>query len=180
MGPTLETERLILRPPVQADLDGWEAFCADAEVMRYLGGVLSRPLAWRNMATTAGCWGLQGFGMFSVIEKSSGRWIGRIGPIHPEGWPGDEVGWGLVRDAWGKGYAYEGAAAAMDFAVDVLGWRDVIHTIDPENSASQLVAERLGSSLRGPGALPDPFADQPVEIWGQTAEQWRARRTSAD
>ena len=34
--------------------------------------------------------------MFSVIEKDSGRWIGRIGPWQPEGWPGTEVGWSLV------------------------------------------------------------------------------------
>lgn len=176
LGPTIETERLILRPPIPADLDGWEAFCSDAEVMRYLGGTASRPLAWRAMAGHAGYWALQGFGMFSVIEKASGRWIGRLGPIHPEGWPGDEVGWGLLREAWGQGYAYEGSVAAMDWAVKVLGWTDIIHTIDPDNIASRAVATRLGSTNRGPGALPDPFADHPVEIWGQTADEWRARR----
>jgi RimJ/RimL family protein N-acetyltransferase len=114
--------------------------------------------------------------MFSVIEKSSGRWIGRVGPIHPEGWPGDEVGWGLIREAWGRGYATESAAACMDYAFDVLGWTDCIHTIAPENLASQGVARRLGSTNRGPGVLPDPYGAERVDLWGQTRDQWRARR----
>ena len=46
----------------------------------------------------AGSWALNGFGMFSVIEKASGLWLGRIGPWRPDGWPGNEVGWGLVSE----------------------------------------------------------------------------------
>ena len=65
-------------------------------------------------------WALQGFSMFSVIEKASGDWIGRLGPWAPEGWPGTEVGWGIVRSAWGKGYATEGAAATIDWAFDTM------------------------------------------------------------
>ena len=90
--------------------------------------------------------------MFSVIEKASGRWVGRLGPWQPEGWPGTEVGWGLARDAWGKGYATEGAAAAIDWAFDALGWDDVIHCIDPGNAAlgPGRRAPRLGPSRPGP------------------------------
>ena len=99
----------------------------------------------------AGAWAMQGFAMFSIIEKSSGRWIGRLGPWVPEGWPGTEVGWGLLRDAWGKGYATEGATAAIDWAFAHLGWSEVIHTIGPENVASQAVASetRLAQSAHG-------------------------------
>ena len=151
LGPTLETERLILRPPAAEDLDGWAAFMADEEAARFIGGALPRPTAWRTLATMAGSWALQGFGMFSVIEKSSGRWVGRLGPWQPEGWPGTEVGWGLAREAWGKGYATEGATAAIDWAFDALGWDDVIHCIDADNAGSIGVAERLGSVNRGRG-----------------------------
>ncbi len=175
LGPTLETERLILRPPIPEDLEPWAAFSGDAEASRFLGGAQSKPVVWRSVRYTAGSWALDGFGMFSVIEKSTGRWVGRLGPIFPEGWPGTEVGWGLTRDSWGKGYATEGAVACMDWAFDVLGWTDVIHTVAPGNLASAAVAMRLGSTNRGPGKLPDPFADDVVEIWGQTREQWRAR-----
>ena len=44
-----------------------------------------------------GAWVLQGFGMFSVVEKSSGRWLGQAGPWKPEGWPGNEIGWTFHR-----------------------------------------------------------------------------------
>ncbi len=176
LGPILETERLILRPPVAEDLDGWTAFGADPDATRYLGGPGPRAVAWRVLTGVAGSWALHGFGMFSVIEKATGRWIGRVGPWRPEGWPGSEVGWGLISDAQGKGYAVEAAAASMDWAVDHLGWTDVIHTIHPDNAGSIALARRLGSSNRGPGRLPAPFDDRTIDIWGQSASAWRARR----
>lgn len=175
---TLETERLILRIPRAEDLDPWSAMMADEEVARFIGGVMGREQTWRVLAAVTGSWVLQGFSMFSVIEKSSGRWVGRIGPWRPDGWPGTEIGWGLSRHSWGKGYAVEAAAACMDFAVDVLGWTDIIHTIDPENVGSQQVAQRLGSANRGTTRLPPPLDGYNVEAWAQTADQWRARRSA--
>ena len=176
LGPALETERLILRPPVAEDLDGWAAFGADRDAMRYLGDPGPRAVAWRALTSVAGSWALYGFGMFSVIEKATGRWIGRVGPWRPEGWPGSEVGWGLLTDARGQGFAVEAAAASMDWAIDHLGWTDVIHTIHPDNAGSVALAKRLGSTNRGPGRLPAPAADWTIDIWGQSAEAWRARR----
>jgi RimJ/RimL family protein N-acetyltransferase len=164
LGPTLETERLILRPPQQSDFEAWAKFSADAVVMATLGGVQTEATAWRTLAGMAGSWALLGFGMFSVLEKASGRWVGRLGPWCPAGWPGTEVGWGLTRDAWGRGYATEGATAAMDFAVDQLGWSDIVHCIAPDNVPSQAVAARLGSTLRGPGKLPAPLDTFAIEL----------------
>jgi RimJ/RimL family protein N-acetyltransferase len=175
LGPTLETDRLILRPPLAEDFEPWAAFMADEEAARHIGGVQPREAVWRTLATFAGAWALHGFGMFSVIEKASGCWVGRLGPWQPEGWPGTEVGWGLARASWGKGYATEGAAATIDWAFDSLGWTDVIHTIAPDNLASAAVAERLGSRNRGPGRLPPPFSHLPVDVWGQTRAEWRSR-----
>jgi len=71
--------------------------------------------------TMAGAWHLRGFVMFSVIARSTGRWVGRLGPRHPEGWPGPEIGSAIIRPCWGRGYATEGAAATMDWVFDVLG-----------------------------------------------------------
>ncbi len=173
-GPTLETPRLILRPTAPDDFEGWAELMAD-ESSRFVGGPQLRAAAWRGFISMAGAWTLQGFAMFSVVEKSTGRWVGRVGPWVPEGWPGTEVGWGLHPTATGKGYAVEAAEAAIDWAFDALGWTEVIHCIDPDNAASQRVAERLGSMNRGPGRMAPPFENYPVEIWGQTCEQWRAR-----
>ncbi|KWS03403.1 acetyltransferase, GNAT family [Lysobacter capsici AZ78] len=173
----LETPRLILRPPRLEDFDAWAEFMADAEHVRYVGGAQSRPLAWRAMMSVIGSWAVQGFAFFSVIEKSSGRWIGRLGPWCPEGWPGTEVGWGIVASENGKGYASEGSAAAMEWAFEHLGWREIIHTIDVENLGSKAVAAKLGSRyLRQGRFLPEPHNEKEVEVWGQTVEQWRARR----
>ena len=174
--PTLETDRLILRAPVAEDFEPWAAFVADEEAMRHLGGVQARSVAWRGICQVTGAWAIRGFSMFSVIEKSTGRWVGRLGPWQPEVWPGTEVGWGLSRVVWGKGYATEGAVACMDYVFDVLGWAEAIHTIEPGNAASQAVARRLGSTLLGPTRMPPPYQDAVVESWGQTREQWLARR----
>jgi RimJ/RimL family protein N-acetyltransferase len=176
LAPILETDRLILRAPTAEDLEPWVTFAADKETMRFLGGPQARSVAWRGICTVAGSWPIRGFGMFSVIEKASGRWVGRLGPWQPEDWPGTEVGWGLSRDCWGRGYATEGAAACMDYVFDVLGWTEAVHTIEPGNLGSQAVAKRLGSTLWGPSKMPPPYEDSVVETWGQTREQWRARR----
>lgn len=175
IGPTIETERLILRPPRAEDFDSWCAFHADEEVMRHLGGVQGPELTWRSMCAMTGAWTIEGFSMFSVIEKATGDWVGRLGPWRPHGWPGTEVGWGLVRAVWGKGYASEGAAAAMDYAVDILGWGEVIHTIDPANTGSIRVAERLGSRVLRQATLPPPIALE-LDVYGQSGDDWRSRR----
>jgi RimJ/RimL family protein N-acetyltransferase len=179
LGPTLETARLILRPPIAADLDGWAELMGDEQTARFIGGVQPRAAAWRGMAAMAGSWALNGFAMFSVIERSSGRWLGRLGPWQPEGWPGTEVGWGLVRSAWGRGFAAEGSEAAIDWSFEHLGWSEVIHCIDPANAPSIRLAERLGATHRGPSRLPAPFEHAPVDIWAQTREEWRSRRAGA-
>lgn len=174
--PTLETARLILRPPEAADFEAWAEFSADAEATRFIGGPVPRAVAWRSMAATAGSWVLQGFGIFSVIDKSSRRWLGRVGPLRPEGWPGTEVGWALVRDAQGRGIAHEAAVASIDFAFDELGWTEVIHCIDDGNAASIALARRLGSVLLRRAVMPPPIEDKEVQVWGQSAESWRQRR----
>jgi len=171
----IETSRLILRPIRWEDFDAWAAFMADPDATRFLGGVQPRPVAWRTMMTMAGAWYLRQPSMLSVIEKATGRWVGRLGPWMPDGWPGPEVGWGIIRECWGRGYAVEGATAAIDWAFEYFGWTEVIHSIAPGNQASQAVARKLGSRNRGLGRLPPPIEHEQIEIWGQTREEWRAR-----
>ena len=174
----LETERLVLRPTSSEDFEGWAAFMGDAQAAHHIGGQQPRAVAWRGFLSMAGAWQIQGFAMFSVIEKESGRWIGRLGPWQPEGWPGPEIGWAIARDSWGKGYAVEGASVATDWAFDTLGWSNMIHSINPANLPSQRVAQKLGSRNLGPGKLPPPFTEDPVDLWGQTRDEWRRSSTS--
>lgn len=111
-----------------------------------------------------------------MIRRDTGEWIGRTGPWQPEEWPGMEIGWGVARAYTGQGYAYEAAEASMDYVFEVLRWDRVIHTIAPDNIASQKLAARLGSVNLGPSRLPAPFADAPVDAWGQSRQQWQERR----
>ena len=172
----IATERLLLRPPSAEDLVPWAGMLADPEATRFTGGVQSRPEAWRNLALFAGSWTLMGYGPFSVIERASGRWIGRVGPWRPDGWPGPEIGWALDRSAWGKGYATEAAAACLGYAFDELGWPEAMHVITPGNTASIAVAGRLGAFHRGPGRLPPPYQDVAVDVYGQSRLEWLGRR----
>jgi len=175
-GPVLETPRLLLRVPRAEDFERYAELLANEQAARYIGGHIPRAAAWRRFLQMPGAWMVQGFAMFSVVEKAGGRWIGQIGPWKPEGWPGNEVGWSFHPDSWGRGYATEAAEAAIDWAFDTLQWDRVIHCIDPGNLASQRLAQRLGSRNLGPGRLPAPFEDAPVDVWGQGRDQWRARR----
>ncbi len=173
-GPVIETERLLLRPPTMADFDAYAAYVADPACMAFIGGAQSRPVAWRSFMAYAGAWATTGASMFWVFERATSDFVGRVGPWRPEGWPGCEVGWGIARRFFGRGYAGEAARACMDFAFDRLGWTDVIHSIDPANAPSITLAERLGSARRDDALLPDPI-NRTVGIWGQTRDEWRAR-----
>jgi len=176
IGPTLTTARLVLRPPTQDDFPAFAAMMANADHVKFIGGALPEAMAWRQLATITGAWSLRGFSMFSVLERDTGLWVGRIGPWMPQGWPGTEVGWGLAPEAMGKGYGVEAATACMDWVVDHLGWTDIIHIIDPANKPSEALSARLGSTNLGPARMPEPMHELQVNAWGQTAQHWRARR----
>jgi RimJ/RimL family protein N-acetyltransferase len=165
----IETERLLLREiDPDRDFDPWAKTMEDEETVRYIGGkVLDRAETWRNMAGVIGHWQIRGYGFFSVENKETGEWVGRVGPWNPEGWPAPEIGWTIMREHWGRGYASEAAAACLDFVRDVLGWESVIHVILDGNAASIGVAEKIGSKyLRTQEGLP-AVTDGTIHIYGQ-------------
>ncbi len=173
----LETERLLLRMWREDDFEAYAEICADPEVMRYLGGKPLSPLdAWRNMAMMVGHWHLRGYGHWVVEEKASGKFIGRIGFLNAEGWPGFELGWTLARHAQGKGYATEGARRALEYAFTELDREHVISLINPLNAASIRVAERLGEKVEGRTEL----FDIEVLIFGIDRDAWHRRRKSVN
>jgi len=145
----LETERLLLRPLREEDLDDYARFAADPETMQYVGGTLTRTEAWKQMAAILGHWQLRGYGLWAVEHRESRIFIGRIGFINPDGWPGFELGWLLGREYWGNGFATEGARTALEYAFKELAQPHVISLIHPANARSARVAERLGEKIEG-------------------------------
>lgn len=145
--PTLQTDRLILRPiDMEADFQGFFETFSDADTMRFLGGqTKDAGQTWRSLATFIGHHHVRGYSFLSVIEKATGAWVGDVGPWYPEGWPGPEVGWTLHPHHRGKGYAREAGHAAINYVRDVLAWPSVIHVIEEGNVGSERVAEALGS-----------------------------------
>ena len=145
--PRVETLRLILRAFVPSDVEPYAQMMADPEVCRFLGDgrPLERADAWRQLAQIIGHWELRGFGLWAVEERVTGRLVGRIGCYEPEGWPGFEIGYVLAREAWGRGYAREGVAAALAYARRELGRDEIISLIRPGNRASIAVAEHFGA-----------------------------------
>lgn len=173
---TLETERLTLRAWREDDFADYERMCADPLVMRYLGGQpMSRLEAWRSMAYMVGHWQLRGYGQWAVEEKASGKFIGRMGFLNPEGWPGFEVGWALAREFWGRGYATEAARRMLEHAFTRMNREHVISLIHPDNRASINVAEKMGERLEGRAEV----LGIPVLVYGVSRETWLAA-TAAD
>ena len=149
--PRLETPRLVLRGFTPADVEPYLQMLADPQVARFLGDgrPLNRVDAWRQLAMIIGHWELRGFGLWAVEERATGRLLGRIGCHEPEGWPGFELGYALARDAWGQGFAREGASAALDYARRELARDVIISLIRPANRASIAVAEHFGARRTG-------------------------------
>ena len=172
---TLETARLVLRPLRDGDLDAYAAMMADPEVARWVGAggaPSTRADAWRTMALLIGHGVLRGYTNHAVVERASGRFVGRVGLWFPEGWPGLELGWALDRSTWGKGYATEAALAWRDHAFDVMGVDELISVIRVDNARSAAVARRIGHQ---------PWRDEEVQgspctIWGQTRVDWERNR----
>ena len=170
--PTLETRRLLLRQFRESDLDAWARITSDPEVMRYVGGSpLSRDEAWRSLGYALGHWKIRGFGLWAAEEKKTGELVGRIGLYQPEGWPGLEVGWLVARPRWGEGFASEGGAASLAHAFRVLGARRVISVIEPPNTASIRVAEKLGERFSERRQL----QGKQVAIYATSRAEWEAR-----
>ena len=147
--PRLVTERLILRGFEPRDLAPGIASAADPEVQRYLGGPRGPYEAYNNMATHAGHWALRGYGSWAVERRADGELLGRLGLWYPAQWPDVEIGFRLIRAAWGQGIASEAAARAIRHGFESAGLPQIIAVTDPDNKDSETMLKRLGFAREG-------------------------------
>ncbi|WP_117194115.1 GNAT family N-acetyltransferase [Rhizobium terrae] len=149
--PTIETERLILRPHRLSDFETFADIWADPDVVRFITGIpMSRENSWGRMLRVTGMWHLMGFGFLAIEEKATGCLIGEAGfqDMRREFQPSIEgtleAGWALIPPAHGRGYATEAVRALVGWAVTHFPDRRMTCIINPENQASLRVAEKLG------------------------------------
>ncbi len=173
--PTIRTDRLVLRPFREDDLEPYLAVMNAPEVRQSLRmpESWSRTDGWRSMALWLGQWELRGSGHWAV-EVAGGPMIGRAGLHRPElpDWPGLEVGWALHPGWWGHGYASEAGRAALEYAFEELGADEVVSVILPENERSQRVAARLGLAWSEDRIL-SILPDEPHGIWRLSRVGWQ-------
>ena len=141
----LQTERLRMRQWRQDDFETYAGYYQNPETAKFVGGQMDRPKAWRHMAALVGHWNLKGFGIWAVEEKRTSQLIGCIGLWEPEGWPELELGYWLLPVAQGKGYATEAGRRARQFGYEDLNAKTLVSYIDPRNTPSIRVAERMGA-----------------------------------
>lgn len=146
IAPTLQTERLTLRAPKLSDFEHWAAFFASPRSI-HERGMMSRAEAWKNWSTDVALWSLKGYGAFGVDDRDTGAYVGEVGIYEVMGYPEPELGWFVVPEAEGKGYAAEAARAVMAWAHRSMGWDRLINIIDPANDRSIALGLRLGGVI---------------------------------
>ncbi|HTT97734.1 MAG TPA: GNAT family N-acetyltransferase [Rhizomicrobium sp.] len=149
--PVLETERLVLRGHTLDDFPAYAVMWTDPVVTRFIGGVpLTEEESWAKFMRIAGHWALFGYGFWAIIEKASGKRVGEAGILNmkrdmqPSFHGVPEIGWGLLPDVHGNGYATEATKAIIAWGEKHFGKVRMVCIIDPENIPSLRVAERCG------------------------------------
>jgi RimJ/RimL family protein N-acetyltransferase len=149
----IETPRLILRPWRESDLPLFAEQSADPEVMRLLGGVLTRAESDAYAARVDAHLAEHGFCKWAVEAPGVSSFIGAVGisyvRFQASFTPAVEVAWRLSRRYWGQGYATEAARASIEDGFQRVGLKEIIAITVPHNLASRRVMERLGMTLSG-------------------------------
>ena len=173
----IETERLLLRPPIPTDVAAIAVVIGDAGVMQYIGRGETGSLADAEdqVERMSRAWHEDGFGRFIVLRKSDAATLGRVGLLawDPKIWRSGvrseigedaeiELGWTLARHAWGCGYATEAAEAVRDWAIRDVRPRRLISLIHPDNARSKRVATKIGERFEEAIAT---HRNIPSELW---------------
>jgi len=180
--PNVETDRLILRRFRDSDVEALSIVFAKPEVWMYpYGRGFSHKETEVFLESQLSEWNEGGFGCWIAIEKSTTRIIGFVGlsvpHFLPEILPAVEVGWRFDPDAWGKGYATEGASAALEEAFSTLGLEAVCSAPQSANPPSSKVCRRLGMQIervvKAEATKTRGAVD--VDLYWITKAEWKAR-----
>lgn len=180
----LETPRLQLRPWKAGDLDPFAALCADEAVMEHFPSTLTRQQSAEVIEGFRQRMDDDGFAPWAAECSRTGQFFGFVGLMRvrfqAHFTPAVEIGWRLAREAWGHGYATEGAKAVLHQAFETLGLSELVSFTVTANRRSRAVMERLGMR-RNPGDdflhphLPEGDPLRPHVLYRLQALEWGAR-----
>jgi RimJ/RimL family protein N-acetyltransferase len=146
--PTLESDRLLLRPWRDEDVRHWVAMSVDPRVMEFFPSTYDVDFATKMAQTLRERLEADGYGWWVLEAKNVSPFVGVIAlqsvPFEAAFTPAFEVGWRLKAEYWGRGYATEGATLAARFAFDVLHLDEIVAMTALQNLRSKRVMERLG------------------------------------
>lgn len=166
----IDTDRLLLRRLTADDLDELVAIHAEPEVARFMG-TFDRVEATEFLQQNRRDWSEHGYGRLAVVDRATGRLLGRSGLKYFPQFRETEVGWVLRPDAWGHGLATEAGRACVAWGFGSLDAPYLTAMIRPDNRRSIAVAERLGMSpLRE-----DVLLGEPVVVYSIERAAWSAR-----
>jgi ribosomal-protein-alanine N-acetyltransferase len=180
--PTLETERLRLRPFTLDDEAAVFALVSDPEIARFV-----RFEAHRTPAETRAFLELvqqhyrRGYAFaWAIVLREDGRLIGSCGFVSQAGErKSAEIGYWLGKPYWGKGYAVEAARALVRLGFEQMGLERVEAKCFLENRAGQRVIEKLGMKFEGTDRSEMIKGEYPeLRVYGITKPEWLSGRTS--
>jgi RimJ/RimL family protein N-acetyltransferase len=157
--PILETDRLVLRPHRASDFDALHAMWANPDVYRRISGRPSRrEESWARLLRYCGHWPIVGYGMWALVERETGQFIGEAGfadyhrDMEPPLGSTPEMGW-VIDPSWhGQGYGREATLRIVEWGRAHLAETECACIISPENVASLALARRLGFAEAGTAA----------------------------
>ncbi|WP_202077630.1 GNAT family N-acetyltransferase [Caldalkalibacillus salinus] len=145
-----ESERLLFRDWEDKDIDMFINMNQDRDVMAYFAHMPTEPQIMTFLQAIKAEFEQYGYGLYAVETKSDEKCIGFIGfhwaTFEAEFTPCIEIGWRLVKEAWGNGYATEGAKACLAYGFNELKFKDVYSFTTKLNTRSENVMRKIGMS----------------------------------
>lgn len=167
----LETERLIMRPMVEDDVDEIFAMRSDEDIMRFIREPQGRDesLDWIKLVSER--WDSEKLGFCVVVEKETDNFLGWCGVWRLQETDEMEIGYAIEKAQWGKGFATEAAEKFMQYAFEELKTEKLVAVARPENTASRRVMEKLGMRFVKTGE----FYNQTLVQYGIKKSEWIIR-----
>lgn len=147
------SDRLGFRNWKESDLSNYARLCSDPEVMRHFPSTLSLDESRKSLLSFMTHFDQKGYTYYAVETLDTSEWIGFIGLKHQTYQspftPAVDIGWRLLSNHWGKGYATEGAKRCLDHAFDQLGMDSIISVATQSNLPSIAVMKKIGMEFAG-------------------------------